>query len=222
MRGILSNVLNKLVMYILQGRRTAFADAFYRFHEKRTARMLVWVGVQVVVASGFVALGFWRLFHGPSTLLPGLFTAAFLVMLVSSLVGAVEQLKVRVQPYFERPLGDVNAWDGGKSLLWHSRDLDQMAECLSLRPLSSFSSGDDLVQGEELQFHDATEALRTVEQLLSKAKKSRFSKELISDLTQLHDVLQSAAQKNVRFCLLLCEGHPSRCHETSARKGSFL
>jgi hypothetical protein len=209
-------------MCILQSRRVAFAEAFYRFHEKRTAQMLFWTGVQIAVAAVFSSIGFWQLFYGEGALLPGLFTATFLVMFASSVLGAFEQLKVRVIPYFEKPLGDVDTWSSGKSLLWHSRDLDQLAEYLSLRPLSTFASGDDLVRGEEVQFYDPNEAIPTVEKLLARSKMSRFPKELISDLTRLKDALKSASEKHVRFCLVLREGSGTSGQEMSFRKGSFF
>lgn len=184
--------------------------------------MLFWAGIQIGVATVFAALGFWQLFYGEGELVPGLFTAAFLVMLVSSVAGMVEQFKVRVVPYFEKPLGDVDTWMSGKSLLWHTRDMDELAEFLSVRPLSAFASGDDLIVGEEVKFHDPNEAVPTVEKLLSRSKKSRFPKELIADLTKLHEALQSAAQKDVRFCLILREGARASGHEMSFRKGSFF
>ncbi len=209
-------------MCFLQSRRVAFAEPFYRFHEKRTTRMLFWAGVQIAVATAFAAVGFWQLFYGKGVLIPGLFTAAFVVLFISSVLGTIDQFRVRVIPYFETRLGDVDTWLTGKSLLWHSRDLDELAEFLTLRPLSSFASGDDLVQGEELQFFDPKEALPTLEKLLTRSKASRFPRELVSDLTRLRDALKSASEKNVRFCLLLREGSTTSGHEMSLRKGSFF
>jgi hypothetical protein len=209
-------------MWILRRRRAAFAETFYRFHEKRTKQMLFWATLQIAVASGLVALGFWQLFYGKGVLLPGLLTATFLVMLVSSVCGMIDQLRVRVIPYFEKPLGDVDTWLSGKGLLWHSRDLDQLSDFLSLPRLSSFASGDDLVRGEELQFFDPKDALPTLEKMLTRSKASRFSKQLVADLTSLRDALQSASEKQVRFCFILREGSTASGQEMSLRKGSFF
>ncbi|MDB6031260.1 MAG: hypothetical protein JWM16_1598 [Verrucomicrobiales bacterium] len=209
-------------MCILQGRRAAFAEGFYRFHERRTQQTLYWAAVQIGVATILAAIGFWQLFYGKGVLLPGLFTAAFLVLLVSSVSGTIDQLRVRVIPYFETRVGDVDTWLSGKSLLWHSRDLDELSEYLSIRPLSSFVSGDDLVQGEELQFFDPNDALPTLDKLITRSKASRFPKQLVSDLTKLRDALKSASEKQVRFCLILREGTTASGHEMSLRKGSFF
>jgi hypothetical protein len=209
-------------MWILQSRQSAFAEAFYRFHEKRTRQMLFWGAIQISVSLVFVGIGFWQLFYGKGVLLPGLFTATFLVLLASCVFGTIDQLRVRVLPYFEKRLGDTDTWFSGKSLLWHSRDLDELAEFLSIKPLSAFASGDDLVQGEELQFFDANDALPTLEKLIMRSKASRFPKDLVSDLTKLRDALKSASEKGVRFCLLIREGSTASGHEMSLRKGSFF
>jgi|SRR3954463_4176719 hypothetical protein len=209
-------------MWILQKRRASFSEAFFKLHQRRTKRMLLWAALQFSIASTLAGIGFWQLFYGPGILFPGLFTSTFLVMMVSTVWSTVDQFRVRVIPYYERKLGDVDTWPTGKSLLAHSRDLDELTRFLGLPALSEFVSGDDLVQGEQLAFFPAEKALPTVEKLILRSKASRFSKELLSDLISLRDALKVAAVRNVRFCLLLREGSGVNAQEMALRQGSFF
>jgi hypothetical protein len=209
-------------MWMLQKRRASFSEAFYRVHQRRTKRMLRWAALQFSIAATLTGIGFWQLFYGPGVLLPGLFTSTFLVMMLSTIWSTVDQFRVRVVPYYERKLGDVDTWETGKSLLAHSRDLDELTEFLNLPSLSQFASGDDLVEGEQLAFFPAEKALPTVEKLILRSKASRFSKDLISDLINLRDALKVAARRNVRFCLLLREGSTTSGQEMAIRQGSFF
>src|SRR6476620_8195951 len=142
-------------MWILQKRRASFSEAFYKLHQRRTKRMLLWASLQFSVAAALSGVGVWQLIFGEGALLPGLFTATFVVMLVATISSTIDQFRVRVVPYYEQKLGNVDTWSAGWSLLAHSRDLDDLTNFLGLPPLSQFVSGDDLVPGEELAFYPA-------------------------------------------------------------------
>jgi hypothetical protein len=209
-------------MWIIRKRRASFSEVYYKVHERRTRRMLIWSGLQFSVAALLSGVGFWQLLYGPGVLLPGLFTSTFLVMLGCTVLSTIDLFRVRIVPYFERKLGNVDTWEGGRSLLAHSRDLDDLTAFLGLPALSQFASGDDMVEGEELAFFPPETALPTVEKLILRSKASRFPKDLVSDLNRLRDALKFAAENKVQFCFLLREGSSSSGQEMAIRRGSFF
>jgi hypothetical protein len=110
----------------------------------------------------------------------------------------------------------------GKSLLEHSRSLDEIAKQLGGTPLSEFATGDDMVCFEKLNWHEPTEALRTTQGLLNSEAAKAFPEDLRSDLKALEDALAEACRQNVRFGLLLREGSFASGLEMDRRKGSFF
>ena len=209
-------------MWILQSRQSAFAEAFYRFHEKRTKQMLFWATIQISVAVAFVGLGFWQLFYGKGVLLPGLFTATFLVLLASCVVGTIDQLRVRVLPYFEKRLGDTDTWLSGRTSSGiPATSMNWQSFCHSSRYRRSPPETTSC-EGKSCNSSIPKRRCRLLEKLILRSKGSRFPKDLVSDLTALRDALKSASEKGVRFCLLLREGSTASGNEMSLRKGSFF
>lgn len=152
----------------------------------------------------------------------GAASALFLLIAWSVAAGYRDQFRVRVLPYFERPVGDTDTWLAGESLLWHSRALDEIAVRCGVTPLSAFASGDDLVAGEESQWFAPGDALRTAERLLEADVAESLPAGVVSDLERLRDALRLAGAAGVRFCLLVREGSFASGHEMSVRKGSFF
>ena len=155
--------------------------------------------------------------------------AAVFLLLVGVLVWGLvwgratpNRSRPQVLPYFEQPLDGTDTFLAGYDLLRHSRALDETAERLSLRPLSTFESGDDLL-GEELRWFSARDALPTVEGLLAAlSENNAFPPEVTSDLARLRHALQRACARDVRFCLLLRQQDWASGHEMDARRGSFF
>lgn len=207
----------------LANRRKAFSDAVYRLHHRRTKRLLFWTCVQVLLGTAFAALGSVVLLYTDfNTLFCSLFTASFLVMIVCSIAGLINQFRGRLLPYFQKPLGQNGTLLIGKSLLWHSRELDDLALELGLRPLSEFCSGDELIGDEQLVFYPPQDALKTTEKLLAWIRAVGFPQDLICDLAQLRKALRNAVERQVNFCLLLREGPGATGQEMQMRLGSFF
>lgn len=148
--------------------------------------------------------------------------AAFLYFAVALMIGIRDSFRVRVLPYFERRLGNGTSFLMGKSLLEHSRSLDEIAKQLGATPLSDFATGDDMVCFEKLNWHEPAEAMRTTQQLLNSEAAAAFPEDLRSDLKALENALAEACRQNVRFGLLLREGSCASGLEMDRRKGSFF
>lgn len=146
----------------------------------------------------------------------------FLALPLSFGVSARDWFRVRVLPYFERPVGGTDTWLAGESLLWHSRLFDEAATRCGVIPLSAFASGDDLIPGEELRWFEAADALRTAERLLEADVAAALPAGVVADLERLRDTLRLACAKGIKFCLLVREGSFASGHEMSVRKGSFF
>ncbi|EEF57387.1 hypothetical protein, partial [Pedosphaera parvula] len=156
---------------------------------------------------------------------PGLAATLLALFLYHCFVVCVsvrDLFRVRLLPYFERRLGGADTWMHGEKLLWHSRLLDETAIKHGVRPLSDFTSGDDMIHGEVLEWFVADDALRTVNYLLETSGVTNFPDGVISDLGKLQHALKDAHSKDVRFCLLLREGSSASGAEMDQRQGSFF
>jgi hypothetical protein len=159
-----------------------------------------------------------------ATMAAAMFLLLFGVLVWGIVWGQVTPNRSRPQvlPYFEQRLDGTDTFLAGYDLLRHSRALDETAERLSLRPLSTFESGDDL-KGEELRWFSARDALPTVEGLLADlSENDDFPAEVTSDLACLREALQRACARDVRFCLLLRQQDRATLSEMDARRGSFF
>ncbi len=204
-------------------KKDGFSPAFYKRHRHHLMRVLRHAAFSLVVLAVFAAGGtFGYLKSGRAPYLAAFLLAGFLYFLVMSILGIRDQHRVALLPYFSQRLGDADTFLKGRSLLWHSRQLDELAARLGLRPLSDFASGDDLIPGEEVCWFEPDEALETVIRLKSSLESAKCAPELTSDLQALEAALMSAKSKGVRFCLLLREGSYASGHEMDQRKGSFF
>ncbi|MGN6643116.1 MAG: hypothetical protein ACTHKU_08950 [Verrucomicrobiota bacterium] len=208
---------------LLQRQKQQFSGEFYQRHRQHVLRVIR-KGVLYFILSGtFATLFLLACFYGKGTTLEaGIAVAIFLWICFGICVGIPDSLRVRLLPYFERPLGNISTWDHGRSLLNHSRELDELATGLGVTPLSRFASGDDLIPGEQLVWHEPQLALEAVTRLLESKAARDFPKELASDLAHLRDALSAASTQQVRFCFLLREGSSASDAEMTRRKGSFF
>ena len=215
-------------------RQERFAEPFFSRHRshKIVPMRLSGCGLVFLVASGIVVLGtVTHLLVGwndPtaarwSNLSRAVVAVALLLLFTAGALLAVrDQLQVRVLPYFERSVGDIDTWLAGEHLLNHSRRLDEVAAQRGVTPLSAFASGDDLISGEELTWFDPTDALGTTKRLLEADVAATLPVEVVADLERLRDALGRASSLRVRFCLLVREGGTASGHEMSLRQGSFF
>ncbi len=72
----------------------------------------------------------------------------------------------QVVPYFERPVGGIDTFCHGQSLLRNLADLERLAEEIGVSPLSAFGWHDDM-RGETVVWHDPAVGLKTVKALLT-------------------------------------------------------
>ena len=204
-------------------RNEQIAEPFYARHRSHVTGV-PGCGLALVAAAGTVAAINWgfALDGQGGTVYALAASALFLLFVWSAVTGYRDQFRVRVLPYFERPVGGTDTWLAGESLLWNSRALDEIAVRCGVTPLSAFASGDDLVAGEVLQWFAPEDALRTAERLLEADAVESLPAGVVSDLERLRDALRLAGAQGVRFCLLVREGSFASGHEMSVRKGSFF
>jgi hypothetical protein len=81
--------------------------------------------------------------------------------------------------------------------------LEELAERLGVKPLSSFGFTDDYYE-QEVRWHPASEGLRTVEALLrGRGSLPVASPGVAEDLQALASVVRTAAEQRVGFSLVL-------------------
>ncbi len=131
-------------------KKEMFSEVFYQRHRKHIFRVLIKLFLLVAVAgavAGICLVSFLRGETGPVA--PSISGAVFLFLVWATYRGVRDQLRVRLVPYFERPLRSVSSFLAGEKLLSYSRQLDEKAVRLGVRPLSEFASGDDMIRGEK-------------------------------------------------------------------------
>ena len=158
----------------------------------------------------------------PAGMAAAVFSAIFLLLVFATYQSIRSQFRVRVIPYFERPLGQKDTWLSGENYLQHSRMLDEIATRIGVQPLSEFASGDDLIRGESLHWFQPENALRTTERLLQTDISATLPSTVVSDLTRIRDALRLACSQSVKFCFLIREGASTSGLEMERRKGSFF
>lgn len=208
---------------MLSREKAAFSDTFYRRHRQHV--ILVLAKVAIVLALGGALAGTCAVFYfrrnGEAALL-GIAVVVVMFLAWAAWRGTRDVLRVRVLPYFDRPLGQKDTWLAGENLLRHSRQLDEIAARLGVRPLSDFASGDDLIRGETLQWFAPGEALKTIDCLLRTDTQASLPPAVVSDLKRVRDALHSASSQSAKFCFLLREGSSISGLESGRRKGSFF
>jgi hypothetical protein len=212
---------------MLTREKEQFSEAFYRRHRQHVIRVAGRMAVVLVVAGAVAGTCGFSFFRGKGDttsagIAAAVFSAAFLFLVWVSYRGIRDVFQVRVLPYFEQPLGQKGTWLAGKNFLRHSRQLDEIATRLGVRPLSEFASGDDMIRGEKLQWFPPEEALKSVDRLLQPDTQTSLVPAVISDLTCVRDALRSACSKSTKFCFLIREGSSTSGLEMERRKGSFF
>ena len=150
------------------------------------------------------------------------FGAVFLFLCWATYQSICNLFRIRVLPYFERPVGQNDTWSSGEKYLRNSKELDEIAVRLGVQPLSKFASGDDMIWGESLCWFSPDDALQTTERLLQADVTPVLSRAVIADLTRIRDSLRLACSKSVKFCFLIREGTSTSGLEMERRKGSFF
>jgi hypothetical protein len=204
-------------------KKEMFSDVFYRRHRKHIFRVLVKLSIWVAVSGAVTGICLASFLQGETGFAAAsVSSAVFLFLLWTAYRSVRDQLRVRVIPYFERPLRSVTSFLTGEQLLLYSRRLDEAAVRLGVRPLSEFASGDDMIRGETLTWFLPEEALHTIERLLQPDAAGDLPQPVLSDLNQIRDALKTAQSHDVRFCFLIREGTSASGVEMDRRKGSFF
>jgi hypothetical protein len=206
----------------LSRQKEAFSEVYYDKHRTHLRRVFRKAAIYFAISATIAALFYITYKQGKASIWELVISiAVFLWLLFGICYGVPQSFRVRLVPYFEKRLGGIETFASGTALLAHSRQLDDIASALGARSLSQFSSGDDLIPGEQLAWHEPGPALETIETLLKSDAAKNFSPDLYSDLVKLQTALETAKNRDVRFCLLLREGSSAETVEMSKRQGSF-
>ena len=117
-------------------------------------------------------------------------------------------LKPRIVAYFARELepyggGTSAAFWRGRAVYLELAALEKLAQDLGVKPLSAFGFEDDFFE-QKVQWHPAAEGLQTVAALRQSLDAQMLAnRALIQDLDALAQVLHSATERGVDFCLVL-------------------
>lgn len=129
---------------------------------------------------------------------------------------------VFVTPYFESAVGGVRINCIGKQIARHLEELDELARLRDVTPLSEFGWNDDL-KGEVNVWYDALSGVKTVNVLLSYFQGDEFAgggqPGVVDELKLLAQSLDQAADRGIRFCLLLFCGGGTNEMKEALRKG---
>jgi hypothetical protein len=183
--------------------------------------------VVAIAATGTLAVGLTlgAVFDGVPTALAAIACAAFLLFgLLGGIGGLYDTWRyVRIIPYFQRRVGEIDTFLAGEALARRLRCLDRLAAFCGVTPLSEFGFNDDL-RNEPLLWHPADHGLQSVHALLSALEEKSDVVEdravLVRDLQKLEHALSRAAQQGIPFCLLLRHGNATSGHEWSVRQGT--
>ena len=130
---------------------------------------------------------------------------------------------VRIVPYFDRRVGNIDTYTAGFELARYCGKLDEIAAAGGQTVVSAFGFNDDLL-GETLVWHSPADGLQTVGALLEAvaAQPDEFDDQIsvVSDLERLANALRQANEQGICFCLLLLHGYGTSGHEWDVRKGS--
>lgn len=207
---------------MLARQKKYIAEVFYLQHRSRVVREM-YVFSALLIVSGLIAgYAITSTLEGGSTAFLGLSLGAFLLILIVSVISALESKRIRVVPYFTQKLGGSKTFLSGERILWNSKLLDEKSKELGVSLLSEFASGDDLVRGEQLCWFCAGKGLSTLERLTKVEVISAFPADVVVELTLMRDALRMASSQNVEFCLLLRSGSTASAQEMERRQGSFF
>lgn len=144
----------------------------------------------------------------------------------------------QVGPYFAEPLGDSKCYFHGHAVARNCEELDRLADRIGTPRLSSFGFNDDF-KGETLTWHPADVGLESVTELLDHLSElpvsghsdnvadsdnaaDRDLTEIADDLGRFESALHTAAERDVKFCLVLLHSTSTDEREHDIRQGSFF
>jgi hypothetical protein len=149
-----------------------------------------------------------------------------IIILLITLIGPLDLYHtlhdVFVTPYFESAVGGVRITCIGKQIARHLEELDDLARLHDVTPLAEFGWNDDL-KGEVNVWRDAPSGMKTVNVLLSYFQGDEFAgggqPGVVDELKVLAQSLSQAADRGIRFCLLLFCGGGTNEMKEARRKG---
>ena len=174
--------------------------------------------------TGSLAAGLtWGALYGPVPVaVAAVAGAVFLLFGVfGGVLGVYDTVRyVRVIPYFDATVGEIDTFLSGDSLARCIQPLDRLAKELGVAPLSSFGFNDDLC-GETLTWYPAERGLPSVDALLRalERKEDDVWAAVCDDLRKIRFALARAEEQGIQFCFLLWHGNSTSGHEWSVRKG---
>lgn len=131
--------------------------------------------------------------------------------------------QVRVLPYFEKQVGEIDTFLAGYALARNWERLDDLARELGSSPLSDFGFADDF-EGDPLIWHDAAKGYDTVEAIRQRIERDWVTRDLdlLRDLNALAHALSRAAEQRIRFSLLVRLADGTSPMEMAQRSGTFF
>ena len=214
--------------------REQFAEPYFVRYEEEflSSRAANWGCATLVLVpfSFYVAVAAYPLLYGAwltdfehwrHLLIPfGIAVAFFLLFLSGQIANFRESWEVRVVPYYERPVGDIDTLMSGEAYVRHSRIVDERAVRHGVRPLSEFLSPNELGMGpgDRPTFFDAAGGRGTVDRLPEPDIAADLPPEVIADLRRWQTALTRASDQDIRFCLNLrtwsglMQGEEERLH----------
>ena len=132
------------------------------------------------------------------------------------------------QVWVDRSMGGIGTWGSGYAIASHCRTLDRIAADHNLEPLSCFGYTDDRdFNLRKMEWHPAKRGLNAVTGLLEFVRQHPGSvagpDDIISDLENLMNALQRAADRSIPFALILRTVDDNRVSdmEMMDRRGTF-
>ncbi len=184
-------------------------------------------GAKVVGVLGLLCCGsmFGALYFEGMTIVAALALAIFILFVWANALGIYDTYRyIRIVPYFDRTVGDINTYTAGSGLARYCLKLDETAAASGQTAISAFGFNDDL-RGQTLVWHSAADGLKTVKAVLAavEAKPDDFDDPCSGvgdDLERLAEALRLANEQGIRFCLLLLHGCTTSGHEWDVRQGT--
>lgn len=207
----------------------------YEYLKKKCPRLgrsplgsvLVAIGVTGAPAA---LLGYLAVFSDGPVLAAACAGAVFLFTLLVLSLNLITPDRVRIHPYFEKPVSSVQrpvstgaAFLSGEALAKELEPLDALASNVGVAPLSAFGFEDDFF-GEEPRWYTPEEGLKTVLALLDSLNGQPDGvgdvKGVTKDLKKIADALEDARKRAMRFCFLVRACDATNAMEWEQRKGT--
>lgn len=114
-----------------------------------------------------------------------------------------DKFETRIVPYFESEIGRWT-YSSGMKLSANCEELDRIAFLMQVKPISYFGFEDDF-HNEKLEWHDSEEGIKTFEALRKHCEKED-DPELLAEINEMIEHLETAAHKGVKFTLHIHQG----------------